>query len=389
MLDEEQRGKQVIPTREQIEEHGRWVPAVAFSWLHSMRDEIGKLTDVHDAALAENAKLRNNFRAEIDRLHARTFDIDDPRGDIAVLAADFDSMQHDNISRKADAVRLQSELDMTNAQLAKARDALAKATTAPSEGEIAAWERNALFDQSVSVNPSGEPSEYDVLSVHRKQITAGVALMRRAATDPDAKLRELREHLLAKRGFAVDGTTIVAIDRLLAAPAKPAEPAPNHFEERASELRAMLSWVEYQPCLRSSVAAKAVKLYLKDQISNLDEQAGALVKQSAEPVPAKYSRAAEVRAWDDRISAQFGAIAKLVEYGSTKDAIDLCHSGRVMCEEARDKILACMAESAPADDTRELVAQLADAVVEMCDGQGFGGTLSEVQAIAAQLREGK
>ena len=40
------------------------------------------------------------------------------------------------------------------------------------------------------------------------------------------------------------------------------------------------------------------------------------------------------------------------------------------------------------DDTRELVAQLADAVVTLCDGQGFGITLSEVQAIAKQLRGG-
>lgn len=40
------------------------------------------------------------------------------------------------------------------------------------------------------------------------------------------------------------------------------------------------------------------------------------------------------------------------------------------------------------DDTRELVAQLADAVVTLCDGQGFGVTLSEVQAIAAKLRGG-
>jgi hypothetical protein len=38
------------------------------------------------------------------------------------------------------------------------------------------------------------------------------------------------------------------------------------------------------------------------------------------------------------------------------------------------------------DDTRELVAQLAEHVVTMCDGMDFGVALSEVQAIAAKLR---
>jgi hypothetical protein len=45
------------------------------------------------------------------------------------------------------------------------------------------------------------------------------------------------------------------------------------YTERASEIRAMRSWVEYQPCLRDGVASETLKSYLDRQVRVLDDLA--------------------------------------------------------------------------------------------------------------------
>ncbi len=347
------------------------------------------------------------------------------------------------------------------AEKAEADLALAKATTPAPEREAAirAWEKEAL--------ECCDASDDTLYFVTRDEITAAVALMR-SAGDGKALLRELRA--LARNmfwnyalerwniGTGAVGTVVQMIDEMLAQPAPVEQPAAtaSRFDERASELRAMLSWVEYQPCLRNTIAGEEVRTYLTAKIKELDEQAGSPVEQPAAAVTdhfpdagkmvpvlywledGKFARAmlvgkdllvvdltfgdgpSVVGKPDWFLAGYVAAYGGLVPESATRGkepgqwdygvasiakpaaaVPDDCGLGQITAEMVQAGIAAVKdgrwitleqlrKELAPVpDDPRwQLVAQLADAVVTLCDGQGFGVTLSEVQAIAKQLRGG-
>lgn len=56
------------------------------------------------------------------------------------------------------------------------------------------------------------------------------------------------------------------------APVEQPDATTSRFDERASELRAMLSWIEYQPCLRDGLAGEVVRSYLTAKIKELEDQ---------------------------------------------------------------------------------------------------------------------
>lgn len=174
------------------------------------------------------------------------------------------------------------------------------------EAKIKAWHEEAL-----TVESGEEPFGQGYFLLRRSEITAAVALMRGA--DGKALLRELRAWMVDKArmqlreglGWSFEvghinlNSVVERIDEMLARPepstvysrgktiAESADPptayyppAPveqpdattSRFDERASELRAMLSWIEYQPCLRDGLAGEVVRSYLTAKIKELEDQ---------------------------------------------------------------------------------------------------------------------
>ena len=251
------------------------------------------------------------------------------------------------------------EIDVSNGTLCAMRDEI-PAALKPSEDReaaIRAWEEDATLHRCGSRFDDDDPRATYLMA--RSEITAAVALMR-SAGDPDAKLRELRAWIIDEKWCAPG--IVRKIDEMLAQPAPVEQPSatPSRFDERASELRAMLSWVEYQPCLRDGITAEVVKQYLGLKIKELEGQPSAPVEQPAAAVP------------DD------------IGLGPVTD--EMVQSGIAAVKDGRWITLEQLRkELAPApDDTRELVAQLADVAAEFfvapwCD---------RAKAIAAKLRGG-
>lgn len=184
------------------------------------------------------------------------------------------------------------------------KDCAFKASDPVREEEIKAWRDWALGDIA-------DPDLYDdcfVLS--RAEIDAAVALMRRA--DGKALLRELRAWIIDEKWCAPG--IVRKIDEMLAQPAPVEQPSatPSRFDERASELRAMLSWVEYQPCLRDGITAEVVKQYLGLKIKELEGQPSAPVEQPAAAVPDHFPDAGKMVPDDTReLVAQLADLFKV------------------------------------------------------------------------------
>lgn len=277
------------------------------------------------------------------------------------------------------------------------------------EAAIRAWEEDATLHRCGSRFDDDDPRATYLMA--RSEITAAVALMR-SAGDPDAKLRELRAWIIDEKWCAPG--IVRKIDEMLAQPAPVEQPSatPSRFDERASELRAMLSWVEYQPCLRDGITAEVVKQYLGLKIKELEGQPSAPVEQPAAAVPDHFPDAGKmvpVLYW-----LEDGKFARAMLVGKDLLVVDLTFGdgpsvvgkpdwflagyvatyGGLVPESATqgkepgqwDYGVASIAKpSAVPDDTRELVAQLADVVAEFfvapwCD---------RAAEIAAKLRRSK
>lgn len=187
------------------------------------------------------------MRAELGKTRGALIDIGTQVGSLLSdkVSNEFLCLVKDEV--RSHLAKLRAELDAAHIEAAQARDALAKATTPAPEREAAIerwahWALRVSIDRPEStVNLSdytaqksnvGTPDERFVMM--REEIDAAVALMR-SAGDPDAKLRDLRaaaEQNLRRTSpkstdaeIAVAGWFIRRIDEMLAKPAPVEQPA--------------------------------------------------------------------------------------------------------------------------------------------------------------------
>lgn len=257
--------------------------------------------------------------------------------------------------------RLQADLDRANTEAAMARDALAKATTpAPDrEAAIRAWEEDATLHRCGSRFDDDDPRATYLMA--RSEITAAVALMRSA--DGKALLRELREDLeVYPDGIWTTREMVAKIGLLLVQPApveQPAAAVPDHFPD-AGKMVPVLYWLEDGKFARAMLVGKdllVVDLTFGDGPSVVGKpewfDAGYVAAYGG-LVPESATRGKEPGQWDYGVAS----IAK---------------------------------PSAVPDDTRELVAQLADLfkVHLSCNGGVNRQRSDRAAEIAARLRGSK
>ena len=289
------------------------------------------------------------------------------------------------------------EIDVSNGTLCAMRDEI-PAALKPSEDReaaIRAWEEDATLHRCGSRFDDDDPRATYLMA--RSEITAAVALMR-SAGDPDAKLRELRAWIIDEKWCAPG--IVRKIDEMLARPCPevPETPKIQPSEDREAKIEA---WEKEALTVESDegIFGQGYFILRRSEIT----EAVALMR-SADGKALLRELREDLEVYPDGIWTTREMVAKIglllvqpapveqpaaavpddIGLGPVTD--EMVQSGIAAVKDGRWITLEQLRkELAPApDDTRELVAQLADVAAEFfvapwCD---------RAKAIAAKLRGG-